>query len=297
MRAAKLLVSATVAVGLVPLAATPATAAAPGNDELQGAVVLHLGDRVVQDTTEATTNAQDQALNANCGAPETNASVWYKYSPRADRTVLLDLRASDYSAGALVFRGTPTADALVTCGPRVVRLHARAGRTYYFMVFSDTNANGGRLVLSLKKPPPPPRVHVTVAKHGSAFRGGAGAARIHGTYSCKRGHSRLSVTLHQRAGRLKIRAEFSKRIQCDGRRHHWSALMISPVGTYVRGHARAKVKIVACGIIACRHDEAKRHIRLAWAPRSQPQRLMQPSTSRMQPPRPLTNRQRYWPGT
>jgi len=286
------------AVGLLPLAATPASAAAPGNDEPQAAVVLHLGDRVVQDTSEATTTAQDQALNANCGAPATNASVWYKYSPGVDRTVVLDVRASDYSAGLLVFRGTPAADSLVTCGPGVVPLRARAGSTYYIMAFSDTDVNGGRLVLSLKKAPPPPRVHVSVAKRGVAFRGGAGAARLHGTYSCKHGQfARLSGTLHQRAGRLKIRAELSKGLQCNGRHHRWSALLVSPVGTYVRGRARARVRVIACGIVACRHDEARRHIRLAWARRSQPQRLVQPFTSRAQPPRALVERQGSWPGT
>lgn len=298
MRALGVLGSTMLAVGLVPFITAPASAAPPGNDEPQGAVVLHLGDRVVQDTSEATTTAQDAALNANCGAPATNASVWYTYSPGVDRTVLLDLSASDYSTGVLVSRGTPTADSFVTCGPGVVPLRARAGKTYYIMVFSDTDVNGGRLVLSLKKAPPPPRVHVTVAKRGVAFRGGAGAARLHGTYSCKHGQfARLSGTLHQRAGRLKIRAELGKRIQCDGRHHHWSALMISPVGTYVRGHARAKIQIIACGIVVCRHDEARRHIHLAWAPRSQPQRWVQPSTTRMGRPRPLIERQRYWPRT
>ena len=299
MRGPGLLVTATLAVGLLPLAATPAVAAAPGNDEPQGAVVLHLGDRVVQDTTEATTNAQDQALNANCGAPATKASVWYKYAPGADRTVLLNVRASDYSTGVMVFRGTPTAASFVTCGPGLVPVHVRAGKTYYIMAFSDTNVDGGRLVLSLKKPPPPPRVHVSVARRGVAFRHGAGAARLHGTYSCK--HGRFAIvagTLHQRAGRLKVRAKLNKGLQCNGRHHHWSALVASPVGTYVRGPAWARVKVVACGIVACRHDTARRHhIHLAWARRSQPQRLVQQSTSWGERPGPLVERQGHWPGT
>jgi hypothetical protein len=281
---------------LLPLAAAPASAAPPGNDEPQGAVVLHLGDRVVQNTSEATTNAQDEALNANCGAPATNASVWYKYSPHVDRNVVLDATASSYSGGMLVFRGTPTAGSLVTCGPGTVVLRARAGKTYNIMVISDTNVIGGKLVLTLKKAPPPPGVRVSVARRGVAFRGGA--ARIHGTYFCNHGEfAALSSHLFQLAGRLKIQAESEKRIQCDARRHRWSVRLVSPIGTYARGHAVARVRIIACGLLACRHDTTRRHVFLVRAPRAQRQPLLSPSTTRMERPRPLVERQGHWPGS
>ena len=134
----------------------------------------------MQDTSEATSTTQDEALNASCGAPATTASVWYTYSPDRDRMVVLDMTASDYSGGILVFAGTPTGDSLVTCGPGMVELRARAGKTYSIMVVSDTGVSGGRLVLSLENSPPPPRVHVSMARRGVAFRGGA--ARLNGTY-------------------------------------------------------------------------------------------------------------------
>jgi len=294
MRARRLLLPAMLAVVLLPLAAAPASAAPPGNDEPQGAVALHLGDRVVQDTSEATTNAQDDALNANCEAPATNASVWYKYSPAVDRTVVLDMSASSYSGGMLVFKGTPTADSLVSCGPVAVGLRARAGQTYYIMVISDTDVNGGRLVLTLKNAATP-RVHVSLARRGVAYRGGA--ARIHGTYFCKHGENFAGLISHlfQRAGRLKIQAQSDTEIRCDARRHHWSARLVSRVGTYARGPALAKVKIIACGTLVCRQDSAKRHIHLVWA-RSQRQRLVQPSATRMERPRPLIESQVHWPG-
>lgn len=267
MRARRQLVTAMMALGVLPLAAAPASAAPPGNDEPQGAVVLHLGDQVMQDTSEATTNTQDDALNANCGAPATTASVWYTYSPDVDRMVVLDMTASNYDGGMLVFAGTPTADSLVTCGAGKVALLAQAGETYNIMVVSDPDVNGGHLVLSLENAPPPPRVHVSVARRGVAFRGGA--ARLHGTYFCAHGEfTGLSGTLLQRAGRLKIQAEFFREeIRCDGRRHHWSARLVSPVGTYARGQALANVSINTCGIIACRQDGTKRRIHLAWAAR------------------------------
>ncbi|HET7194847.1 MAG TPA: hypothetical protein VFI99_07625 [Nocardioides sp.] len=257
--------------------------------------MLHLGDRVVQDTSEATTTPQDAALNGNCGAPETNASVWYKYSPRVDRKVRVDGTDSGYSNGFLIFAGTPRAGSLVACGPGVVGLRARAGRTYNIMAISDTKVNGGRLVVSLKKAPPPPRVHVSIARRGVAFRGGA--ARIHGSYFCRHAEfAELGGTLFQRAGRLKIQDQFGKGMRCNGRRHHWSARLVSPVGTYARGHALARVRIIACGAFECRRDRARRHIHLAWAAGSPRQRSVQPSTTRAGRPRPLFERQRHWPG-
>jgi hypothetical protein len=257
---------------------------------------LHLGDRVEQDTSEATTDTQDADLNANCGAPATNASVWYQYSPDVDRMVVLDQTASDYTGGMLVFAGTPTADSLVTCGPGVVALRAEAGTTYNIMVISDTEVNGGSLVLSLEEAPPPPRVHVSVAKRGLAFRGGA--ARLHGTYSCKNGEfAAVFASLRQRAGRLKIRADFGKEIRCDAGRHHWSARLVSPVGTYARGHAFVKVRITACGVFACRNARTKRHIHLAWAAGSPSQRSAQTPTRQTERPSPLVEHQRHWPSS
>jgi hypothetical protein len=296
MRALRLLATAVLAVGFLPLAAAPANAAPPANDVPEGAVELHLGDQVEQDTSEATTDTQDADLNASCGAPATNASVWYQYTPDADQTVVLDMTASDYSGGMLVFAGTPTADSLVTCGPGVVVLRAEAGTTYNIMVISDTDVNGGNLVLSLEEAPPPPLVHVSVAKRGVVFRGGA--ARLHGTYSCKNGEfTAVGVTLRQRAGRLKIRADSGKEIRCNGGRHHWSVRLVSAVGTYAGGHAFAKVEITACGVVACRNDRTKREIHLAWAAGSPRQRSAQTPTRQTERPRPLVEHQRSWPSS
>jgi hypothetical protein len=297
MRDLRPLVTAILVAGLLPLAAAaPAGAAAPGNDEPEGAVALHRGDRVVQDTSEATTNAQDERLNSNCGAPATNASVWYKFSPTVDRRVLLDMTNSDYSGGALVFVGTPRARSLVACGPGVVALRARAGKTYNIMVISDTDVNGGRLVLSLRNAPPPPRVHVSVARRGVTLRGGA--ARIHGVYLCRHGEfAEVGGSLFQRAGRLKIQSRFGKGVRCDGRRHRWQARLVSRFATYAPGDALAQVRIFTCGTFECRRDRTRRHIHLVRAAGSHRQRSVLPSNSRIERPRPLVERQMHWPGS
>jgi hypothetical protein len=296
MKALRLLIPATLAVALVPFAAAPALAAPPANDVPGGALVLHRGDRVTQDTTEATTDAADEALNENCGAPATNASVWYQFTPAKDRKVVLDATHSSYSTGVMVFKGLPTPDSLLTCGPDAAALRAKAGKTYYFMVFSVTPVNGGTLDMRFTKAFPP-HVRVSLAKRGVAFHGGA--AQIHGAYFCEHGESFAFTDAHlfQRAGRLKIQADSDNRIRCNGKRHHWSARLVSPVGTFARGRAAARVTIIACGYLECRQAVAKRHVRLAWAsgPRRQP--TIHPSTARTAHPRPLFPRERHWPGS
>jgi hypothetical protein len=259
-------------------------------------VVVHLGDRVEQDTTEATTNAGDDALNANCGAPATNASVWYRYTPSVKHTVVLDTSESSYTAGLMVFDGTPTADSLITCGPGAVGVVARAGHTYTIMAFSDTEVIGGDLVLTMQHAPTP-TVHVSLAKHGVAFHGGA--ARLHGTYKCRHGEGFAEVDAHllQRAGRLKIQADSGTSISCDGARHPWSMRLVSEVGTYARGAAVAKVSIIACGLIECRQARTKRQVHLAWASSPHRQWMKHPTTARTERPRPLISRQHHWPSS
>lgn len=295
MRALRLLTPAIVTIGLIPLVSSPASAAPPDNDTPAQATVIALGDSVQQDTTEATTDSSDTALNANCGAPFTGASVWYQYTPSTRTQVVFDTAGSDYSTGVMVFDGTPTADSLLACGPEAAGLATQGGHTYYAMIFNDSGDNGGTLHLALRTAPTP-RVHVTLAKRGVAYHGGA--ARVHGTYSCRHDESFSDLTVHlfQRAGRLKVQADTDLGVRCDGRRHAWSARMVSPVGTYARGRAVAKATLFACGYVDCREDRAKQTVRLRWASASQHHRvaaqLPAPEGRRV----PMTVRERHWPG-
>jgi hypothetical protein len=85
----------------------PGFAAAPGNDTIGGARAASIRFSQVLDTTRATTDADDAQLNASCGAPATDASVWYTINLAADGGVVVDVSASDYSAGVLVGEGSP----------------------------------------------------------------------------------------------------------------------------------------------------------------------------------------------
>jgi hypothetical protein len=96
-------------LGLAGLATAPATfAAAPANDVYAGRVTVTDGSHIEQDTTQATTDADDTELNATCGAPATDASVWFQLTG-TDETYKIDFSGSNYSGGILVGTAAPAA--------------------------------------------------------------------------------------------------------------------------------------------------------------------------------------------
>ena len=104
------------AVAALALAATltatgPASAAPPGNDTFSGSTVvgdLPFTDQV--DTTEATSDANDDEIAAQCqGVPAYDASVWYQVTPSSDTGLVADVSGADYSAGVFVATGVPAA--------------------------------------------------------------------------------------------------------------------------------------------------------------------------------------------
>lgn len=275
MRLVRSLLPVIVAVGLIPLAAGPALAAAPGNDEAAGATAIpsNLPQTTAEDTTEATLGADDVAETANgCfGIPPTKNSVWFTYTPTVSGGVLVDVTQSDFSAGVVVFEGTPASDGsnFQSCGAGEAGIDAQAGTTYYIMAFGDgglsgTDPTGGNLSMTLTSAPTP-TAHVTLAKKGKAFHGGA--AELHGSYKCTHddAFSELDVALTQRAGRLKIKAFGGALTQCDGKKHQWSARLVSDYALFAKGHGKAKISFFSCGVVDCAiaHDKGK--VKLSWA--------------------------------
>lgn len=94
------------------------------------AVTLSLGVVVQLDTSAATTGPADARANRACGAPFTNASVWYRFTPDRRLAFRLDMSDSDYEGGFMVFRGAPSEASMVTCGPDRLTVFAAAGVTF-----------------------------------------------------------------------------------------------------------------------------------------------------------------------
>lgn len=259
----------TSALAILAFGASAAVAAPPANDVIEGASAIGLGASVEADTSEATTDAQDAALNANCGAPATDASVWYSYTPASDGGAIVDVSQSSYSAGVLVGTGSPGALDLVTCGPGAVTFRASAGTTYYILAIDDQfdgGGNGGTLRLNLAEAPPPPTIDVRVDPIGTV-NGKTGVATVSGTLTCSNADFvNVFTVLQQRIG---VRATvtgfggfFADGSQCDGTSHPWSA-DITPHGEKFAGGKSASFTFsFGCGRFECTSGFVEQTVKL-----------------------------------
>ncbi|KGN34427.1 hypothetical protein N802_13110 [Knoellia sinensis KCTC 19936] len=250
----------------VPFTATSASAAVPANDTFAGATVVgSLPTTIEQDTTEATTDALDASLNGMCGAPATNASVWFTYTDITGDGFLADVSASDYTAGVIVTAGDPNEGNLVACGPGQVGVRGEAGTTYSVMAFSDSAAQGGNLSMTFGELPPAPTAALTVDPRGVAYKDGT--ARITGTYNCTNAdgfNSDVSGTLTQTVGRVKINGFFFVNpLECDGSTHTWEAFVFSENGLFSGGKAANFSVAFACGLAECAVVEASGKVQLS----------------------------------
>jgi hypothetical protein len=262
MKTIRAVAAASLLLASMGVAAPPALAATPDNDTYSGREVLlePLPITVMADTTEATTDADDAELNMMCGAPATDASVWYEYTPSADRQLVLDPLASDYSVGAIVAIGSPGAWTVESCGPGVVPFFASSGMTYTILVFDDQvdgGGNGGTLEFTLDEAAAPPSIEVSVDPRGT-FDARTGAATLTGTYSCAASEGGmvefafLDVQLSQRAGRLYIQGSGSMELlPCDGTQQPWTVTTEWSNGLFKGGKAEARIFAQACGTDSC----------------------------------------------
>lgn len=258
---------AVAVMAAVLLQVTGAAAAAPSNDTIAGATVIAaipFTDEV--DTTEATTDADDAQLNEICGAPATDASVWYQLEGTGG-DVLVDVSASDYSAGVLVGTGTPGSLEIVACGPGAVGVHAESGTTYYLLAIDDQldeSGNGGQLSISVDVAPPPPAIEMTANRTGT-FDPQTGSATVGGTVTCiGQGVEFASIegNLSQKAGRAIIRGFFFTEFACDGQPHSWTAEVPADNGLFKGGNATLQAFAFACDSFSCGESNLEQTVRL-----------------------------------
>lgn len=250
--------------------ATPVLAAPPGNDIYSGSVTVGaLPFTDTLDTSEATTDADDTEWNASCGAPATDASVWYELTPAEDIGVVVDASASSYTTGIAAVIGAPGSFETVACGPDAIVFFAAAGETYSIIVFDDQfdeSGNGGTLSLLIDEAPPPPTVDVAVDPTAQ-FDPMSGSVTVTGTVTCSSEgpieFSFIDVQLEQRAGRFIIRGFGGTDFACDGATHDWSVLVFGDNGLFKGGRALSLTFAVACNPFGfCGEDFEERTLKL-----------------------------------
>jgi len=262
----KLLAVLALVFGALAFFGQGALAAPPLNDTFANATAATIGFAEVLDTTEATTDSDDAQLNVLCGAPATDASVWYVLQG-SDQGVVVDVSQSDYSAGVLVGVGSQGNLQLVTCGPGAVGFFAAAGTTYYVLAMDDQldgGGNGGLLSISFNEAPPPPTVDVTVNPVGKV-NARTGVATISGTYTCTNGDFiEMFGDARQGVGRFTIVGSFSffDSGTCDGAHHSWSADVFPQNGKFAGGKTTTVTFAFACGPFECASGFVEQTVRL-----------------------------------
>jgi hypothetical protein len=248
---------------LVPMALTgallclpaAARAAQPANDTFAGArpiAALPFSD--TGDTTEATLDADDQAVGAACGLDPSSFvasnSVWYAYTPAADETVAIDTAGSSYAVAGAVVSGAPGAFTAAPggCFLSSALVTLTAGTTYYLDLVQFGAGDGGTLQLSLTRAVPP-ELTVAVDDRGTFSR--AGMATITGTATCSEGASAFVATqLTQMADNGRLAAitgfAFGGPLVCDGTPHEWSLAVTPQSGRFRGGPASVALFSSAC---------------------------------------------------
>ncbi len=237
--------------------AAPVLAAAPANDTYPNRQTIAVGFTDTVGTTEATTDADDLDIAAGClGVPALDASVWYSLTAAADMGIVVDVSASNYSAGVIIASGSLGSFTVEACGPGASAWSAVSGVTYTILVFDDQldgAGNGGTLQINVAEAPPPPELSLTVNRRGT-FNSHTGGAVISGTVTCTGDaeFSFIDVFVRQKVGRLFIDgAGFIEGFVCDGTTQAWSVDVFPFNGLFKGGRAITVTFAVACGAFEC----------------------------------------------
>lgn len=247
--------------------AVPALADAPDNDVVSRATeisALPYDDQV--DTSEATTDADDAALNADCGAPVTNGSVWYTFvAPAGVDGLVIDVNASSFSAGAIIAESDGAGGwVVVSCGPGATGTFVTPGSTYRVLAFSDNpSVTGGTLRLHAEEAVVP-TVTATINPRGKVDRNGN--ALLSGTFTCTGADFlELGTSLVQPVGRFAIQGDgyTSSAGTCDGQPHAWSTVVVPYNGKFAGGKAASVTFAFGCGSVFCADSYLEQRVRLS----------------------------------
>lgn len=213
---------------------TAGARAAPANDAFANAT--EIGAAPFTDslnTLTATTEPDDPSCSGN------GASVWYTYTPAANRSIEVDTFGSSYDTTLSAYVMVGTSLEQVACNDDAsglqsrIQFNATKNTTYYFMVASLGGGEGGDLRLSFKTAAPilPLTVDVRIDPTATYVRR-TGVYTFTGLIRCSAPAALyLRGEWLNKVGRLKIRNDFYSSTESCGRRTRWTAV-VAP-GTFV----------------------------------------------------------------
>lgn len=256
----------TLCLSLSQVGAAPAWAAVPSNDTVAGAVAISsLPFDSTVDVSEATSDALDATLNEQCGAPATQASIWFSYTAPAEVAgVILDVSQSSYSSGVIVAEPDGNGGYFVdVCGPDTVGFQTQEGTTYTILAFNYVVGSTGGFIRLQAEAATVPTLTVTVNPTGKVDR--YGNALISGTYTCSGADwVSLDTSVTQRVGRFAIQGQgFTGSEVCDGASYAWSVLVTPYNGKFAGGKAVSVTYAFGCGTLFCADTFVSQTVRLS----------------------------------
>jgi hypothetical protein len=242
-----------------------ASAAAPTNDTLAGATAvpsLPFIDSV--DVSQATTDSTDAQLNAQCGAPATDNSIWYTYTATgSEGGLVVDVSQSDHSSGVIVAEGGPGNWQVDACGPGTVGTPVTGGVTYYILAFNDTPGQTGGIMRVNIQAAQIPTVSLSVDPRGKVDK--FGNAYISGLITCANASqgAQIEVSVTQPVGRFSIQGSGFSASSCGGPAQQWTAQVVPSNGKFAGGKSLSVAVAIACGDLFCNGSFATQVVKLS----------------------------------
>lgn len=246
--------AALLTAGLTIMAAGPAFAAVPTNDDFANATPIAgmpFADATVN-TTEATTQASDPA---GCGGAA--HSVWYAYRSDRDGTATFDTLGSDFDTELSAYTGTEGALTMVACNDDAnnvlqsqVTFDITSGTTYYVMAVGCCRTQdgvSGNLVVHAEVSAAPFTFDVEFSSGSADPR--THAAAVNGTVTCSEpGSVDIAGELQQRLAR----GSFSVQVACSPDTSTFTATVAPSAGSFMPGKATVgDVVTSGCGATDC----------------------------------------------
>jgi hypothetical protein len=242
------------AAGLTIVAAGPASAAVPSNDDFANATVvsgLPFTDATVN-TADATTQPSDPVLCA--GAAH---SVWYSYTADRNGTLSFDTFGTSFDTAVSAYTGTEGSLALVVCNDdssntlqSKVTFDTTAGTTYSIMVVGccqTADGASGDLVVNADLGPAPFTFDVS-------FAAGSVDTKTHetvlsGSVVCSEpGAVDIAGALQQRLAL----GSFSVHTACSPEATTFTVPVVSSVGAFMPGKSSVRDLVTSgCGTTDC----------------------------------------------
>ncbi|MBA3690516.1 MAG: hypothetical protein H0W82_03770 [Actinobacteria bacterium] len=243
---------ALLAAGLTIMAAGPAFAAVPTNDDFASATPI--GQMPFTDavnTVDATTQATDPVV---CGGAA--HSVWYSYTSDRDGTLTFDTFGSDFDTQLSAYTGTEGSLTMVACNDDANMLQSQitiditTGTTYYFMATGccrTADGTSGNLVVHADVRALPFTFDVTFSSGSTDPK--THATTISGTVVCSEpGSVDIAGELQQRLAS----GLFSVQVVCSPETSTFTATVSPSAGSFMPGKATvADVVISGCGATDC----------------------------------------------